>query len=47
MAVGADSLRGMFLQALKERYDAAGEEEKEGILWAVKFGLAALEGREM
>ena len=44
---GEDSLRGMFLQALKERYDAAGEEEKEGILWAVKFGLAALEGREM
>ena len=44
---GEDSLRGMFLQALKERYDAAGEEEKEDILWAVKFGLAALEGREM
>ena len=44
---GEDSLRGMFLQALTERYDAAGAQEKEDILWAVKFGLAALEGREM
>lgn len=44
---GEDSLRGMFLQAMKERYDAAGEEEKEEILQAVKFGLAALEGRDI
>ena len=44
---GEDSLRGMFLQALKDRYDAAQGQEKEDILWAVKFGLAALEGRDL
>ena len=44
---GEDSLRGLFLQELRERYDAAEETEKEGILRAARFGLAALENRDL
>jgi len=45
---GEDSLRGLFLRELRERYDAAGsEEEREQIVRAVRFGLAALEGRDL
>ncbi len=43
---GEDSLRGLFLQELRGRYDGASEEEKKEILLAVRFGLAALDNRD-
>lgn len=44
---GEDTLRGLFLREMKRRYDAApGEEAREQITLAVRFGLAALEGRD-
>lgn len=44
----ADSLRGLFLRRLRQQYDAAADEEtKEKIALAVRFGLAALEGRDL
>lgn len=44
---GEDSLRGLFLQNLREKYDASSEAEKRTIEQAVRFGLAAMENREM
>lgn len=45
---GEDSLRGLFLRELRTRYDgAASEEEKEIIISAVRFGLAAMDGRDL
>jgi len=45
---GEDSLRGLFLQNLKTRYDSAeSDEEKEIILTAAKVGLAAMDNREL
>lgn len=45
---GEDSLRGLFLRNLKEKYDAAADEtERETVLQAVRFGLAALDRRDM
>lgn len=45
---GEDSLRGLFLQEMKGRYDAApSAEAREEIALAVRFGLAALDGRDM
>ena len=45
---GEDSLRGLFLSELRARYDAAeNEEEKNTIISAVRFGLAALDGRDI
>ena len=45
---GEDSLRGLFLQNLKERYDAAQTDaERETILMAAKVGLAAMDNREL
>jgi len=44
---GEESLRGLFLQLLRERYDAAGDGEKEKIARAVRFGLAAMDGRDL
>ena len=45
---GEDSLRGLFLRELRAQYDAAlEEEEKEQIVAAVRFGLAAMDGRDM
>jgi DNA repair exonuclease SbcCD nuclease subunit len=45
---GEDSLRGIFLQNLKERYDAAQTDaERETVLMAAKVGLAALDNREL
>lgn len=42
-----DSLRGVFLRKLRERYDAAGsDEEKNKITMAARWGLAALDGSE-
>jgi exonuclease SbcD len=43
---GDDSLTGLFVRTMKEKYDAASEEEKEKILLALSFGLAAIENRE-
>lgn len=43
-----DSLRGIFLRALHERYDrAADEQERASVLLAARFGLAALDGRDL
>lgn len=42
-----DSLRGLFLRELRERFDAAAEEERPAIERAVRFGLAALDRRDM
>ena len=45
---GEDSLRGLFLADLRARYDAATDEnEKERIVSAVRFGLAAMDGRDI
>ena len=45
---GEDTLRGLFLQEMKGRYDAApSEAAREEIALAVRFGLAALEGRDI
>lgn len=43
---GEDSLKGQFLARLQEKWAAAAEEEKAGILLAAKLGLRAMEGRE-
>ena len=43
-----DSLRGLFLRTLRERYDAAQDDaECTGIDLAARFGLAALDGRDL
>ena len=45
---GEDTLRGMFLREMKGRYDAApSEEAREDVALAVRFGLAALDGRDI
>lgn len=45
---GEDSLRGLFLQSMKSRYDAAlNAEAREEIALAVRFGLAALDGKDL
>ena len=45
---GEDSLRGLFLQELRKKYDAAADEaERRQIEQAVRFGLAAMDNREM
>ena len=45
---GENSLRGLFLQEMKVKYDAASDEAaREQITLAVRFGLAALEGRDI
>jgi len=45
---GEDSLRGLFLSDLRRRYEsAASQEERDKITLAVRFGLAALDGRDM
>lgn len=45
---GEDSLRGLFLKELRGRYEAAAnDEEKEIIISAVRFGLAAMDGRDL
>ena len=43
-----DSLRGLFLRELREKYKAAETDaERETVIRAVRFGLAALEGRDL
>lgn len=45
---GEDTLRGLFLQDLRRRWEAASdEEERQKIALAVRFGLAALDGRDL
>ena len=45
---GEDSLRGLFLQDLRRQYEAADSEaEREKIVRAVRFGLAAMDGRDL
>ena len=44
---GEDSLRGLFLQNLRARYDGADEAEKRQLLQAARFGLAALDNRDL
>lgn len=45
---GEDSLRGLFLRALRERWEAAGDDqEREAVTRAVRFGLAALDHRDL
>ena len=46
-AAGEDTLRGIFLRELRQRYDAADTpEEKQCIADAARLGLAAMDGRE-
>lgn len=42
-----DSLRGLFLRGLREKYDAADEAERTRIERAARFGLAALDNRDL
>ena len=42
-----DSLRGLFLRELRGRYDAADERGRARIEKAARFGLAALDGRDL
>ena len=45
---GEDSLRGLFLQDLRQRWESAqDEEQRRQIALAVRFGLAALDGRDL
>ncbi|MBQ8389415.1 MAG: DNA repair exonuclease [Oscillibacter sp.] len=45
---GEDSLRGLFLRKLREQLESAKtEEEREKVTAAARFGLAALEGRDL
>lgn len=45
--MGDDSLRGLFLREMREKYDAAAsEEERNKVERAVRFGLDAMDGRE-
>ena len=41
-----DNLTGLFLREMRNRLDAAPQDEKANILLATRFGLAALEGGE-
>ena len=45
---GEDSLRGLFLQKMRQRYDAAADEaERRKLQQAVGFALSAMENRDM
>ena len=45
---GEDTLRGLFLRQLRQRYDAAGSEaEREQVVRAVRFGLGAMDDRDL
>ena len=44
---GDDSLRGLFLQKMRQAYDTADDENRRKIEQAVRFGLAAMDTREM
>lgn len=42
-----DSLRGLFLRDLREKYNTAGERERTQLEKAARFGLAALDKRDL
>ena len=44
---GEDSLRGVFLARLREEYDRADDERRKLIEKAVRYGLSAMENREL
>ena len=45
---GEDSLRGLFLASLHSQYEKADtEEEREKVAMAARFGLAAMDGRDL
>ena len=45
---GEDSLRGLFLRELRAKWDSAADEaEREAVVQAVRFGLAALDHRDI
>ena len=45
---GEDSLRGLFLRELRAKWDAAGDDaERDAVTRAVRFGLAALDHRDL
>lgn len=44
---GEDSLRGLFLQEMRRRLDAAAPDERPAIEQAVRFGLAAMDHRDL
>jgi len=41
-----DSLRGLFLRKMRQRYEAGNEAERETITWAIRFALAAMDSGE-
>jgi exonuclease SbcD len=43
---GNDTLRGIFLRNMRQMYEAAGADQREGIVLAVRYGLAALDNGE-
>lgn len=45
-SAGDDTLRGIFLRTLKQKYDAADDSAKNSIVLAVRYGLAALDNGE-
>ena len=45
---GEDSLRGLFLQKMRQRYDAAADDtERRKLRQAVGFAISAMENRDM
>ena len=44
---GEDSLRGLFLQRMRRRFQQGDQEEKEKVEQAVRFALAALDHRDL
>ena len=43
---GEDTLTGLFLREMKDRLEGAEDGERDKLLLAARFGLAALEGGE-
>ena len=44
---GDDTLRGLFLRRLRQEYDAADPRRQKEIEQAVRFGLAAMDNKEL
>ena len=45
---GENTLRGLFLREMREKYDAAEDDAaREQVMLALRYGLAAMDGREM
>jgi exonuclease SbcD len=47
LRAGEDSLRGLFLKEMRQKWDAASPAEKPQVEKAVRFGLAAMDNRDM